>query len=67
MNADNDLPHTKGKFYPEVKSQTGLSLLRISCKRAQNDRIEFHLGLYHVNSYKKLNRQRNENISLRPK
>ena len=22
------------KFYPEVKSQTGLSLLRVSCKRA---------------------------------
>ena len=28
------LPHTEVKFYPEVKSQTGLSLLRISCKRA---------------------------------
>ena len=28
------LPHTEVKFYPEVKSQTGLSSLRISCKRA---------------------------------
>ena len=27
------LPHTKVKFYPEVKSQTGLSSLRVSCKR----------------------------------
>ena len=25
------------KFYPEVKSQTGLSSLRVSCKRALND------------------------------
>ena len=28
------LPHTEVKFYPEVKSQTGLSSLRVSCKRA---------------------------------
>ena len=28
------LPHTEVKFYPEVKSQTGLSSLRMSCKRA---------------------------------
>ena len=28
------LPHTEVKFYPEVKSQTGLSLLRVSCKCA---------------------------------
>ena len=28
------LPHTKVKFYPKVKSQTGLSSLRVSCKRA---------------------------------
>ena len=28
------LPHTKVRFYPEVKSQTGLSLLRVWCKRA---------------------------------
>ena len=27
------LPHTEVKFYPEVKSQTGLSSLRVSCKR----------------------------------
>ena len=29
------LPYTEVKFYPEVKSQTGLSSLRVSCKRAQ--------------------------------
>ena len=28
------LAHTEVKFYPEVKSQTGLSSLRLSCKRA---------------------------------
>ena len=28
------LPHTEVKFYPEVKSQTSLSSLRVSCKRA---------------------------------
>ena len=28
------LPHTEVKFYPEVKSQTGLSSLRVACKRA---------------------------------
>ena len=28
------LPHTKVKFYPEMKSQTGLSSLRVSCERA---------------------------------
>ena len=26
------LPDTEVKFYPEVKSQTGLSLFRVSCK-----------------------------------
>ena len=31
------LPHTEVKFYPEVKSQTGLSSLRVSCKRAVSD------------------------------
>ena len=28
---------------------------------------EFQFGLYHVNSYKRLTRHRNENISFRPK
>ena len=28
------LTHTEMKFYPEGKSQTGLSSLRVSCKRA---------------------------------
>ena len=30
------LTHTEVKFYPEVKSQTGLSSLRVSRKRALN-------------------------------
>ena len=30
------LPFTEVKFYPKVKSQTGLSSLRVSCKRALN-------------------------------
>ena len=30
------LPHTEVKFYPEVKSQSSLSSLRVSCKRALN-------------------------------
>ena len=29
MNVDNKLPHTEVKFYLEVKSQTGLSSLRV--------------------------------------
>ena len=29
------LPHTEVKFYPEVKSQTSLSSLRLSYKRAR--------------------------------
>ena len=28
------LPHTEVKFHPKVKSQTGLSSLRVSCKHA---------------------------------
>ena len=28
------LPHTEVRFYPGIKSQTGLSSLRVSCKRA---------------------------------
>ena len=28
------LPHTEVRFYPEMKSQTGLSSPRVSCKRA---------------------------------
>ena len=33
------LPYTEVKFYPEVKSQTGLSSLRVSCKRAHRKKI----------------------------
>ena len=36
------LPHTEVKFYPEVKSQTGLSSLRVSCKGALNLRARLH-------------------------
>ena len=32
--------HTEVKFYPKVKSQTGLTSLRVSCKRALNVRFE---------------------------
>ena len=32
------LPHTEVKFYPEVKSQTGLSSLQVSYKRALRER-----------------------------
>ena len=35
------LPHTEVKFYPEVKSQTGLSSLWVSCKRAD-------IALHHI-------------------
>ena len=28
------LPYTEVKFYPKMKSQTGLNSLRVSCKRA---------------------------------
>ena len=42
------LPHTKVKFYPEVKSQTGLSSLRVSCKRAlRNNRKWKHVPYIH--------------------
>ena len=34
------LPHTEVKFYPEVKSQTDLSSLWVSCKRAQKTKSE---------------------------
>ena len=29
-----NLPQTEVRFYPEGKSQTGLSSLRVSCKRS---------------------------------
>ena len=35
------LPHTEVKFYLEVKSQTGLSSLRVSCKRAQVNFLDY--------------------------
>ena len=34
VNANNEVTSTEVKFYPEVESQTGLSSLRVSCKRA---------------------------------
>ena len=33
------LPHTKVRFYPEVKSQIGLSSLLVSCNRALRDEM----------------------------
>ena len=38
------LPHTEVKFHPEVKFQTGLSSLRVSCKRALRCRRQHHRG-----------------------
>ena len=32
------LAHTEVKFYPEEKSQTGLSSLSVSCKRALSEK-----------------------------
>ena len=32
------LAHTEVKFYPEEKSQTGLSSLPVSCKRALSEK-----------------------------
>ena len=42
------LPYIKVKFYPKVKSQTGLSSLRVSCKRTH--RFSFTLVLHHCPS-----------------
>ena len=45
------LPHTEVKFYPEAKSQTGLSSLRVSCKQRalmftwkSHAVLKFHFG-----------------------
>ena len=49
------LPHTEVKFYPEMKSQTGLSSLRVSCKRAlrsvkqKSDKLSDNDCLYPLN------------------
>ena len=43
------LPYTKGKFYPQAKSQTGLNSLRVSCKRAVTSWLEVTIKiLYRV-------------------
>ena len=54
------LPYTKVKFYPELKSQTGLSSLRVSRKRALNVyvhwkklKLETIHGRIHRNKIKK--------------
>ena len=44
------LPQTEVKSYPEVKSQTGLSSLRVSCKRALIDIQLIHEHKSIVNS-----------------
>ena len=36
LSVSYDYAHTEVKFYPEVKSLTGLSSLRVSCKCARN-------------------------------
>ena len=48
MNADNEVTLIEVKFYPEVKSQTSLSSLQVSCKRALKQYFSFqpeHLTL----------------------
>ena len=42
------LPHTEVKFYPKAKSQTGLSLLRVSSKRALFDKRDKHNYVHFV-------------------
>ena len=44
------LPHAEVKFYPEVNSQTSLSSLRVSCKRALS--YILHVGRVNINYYK---------------
>ena len=39
------LPYIEVKFYPEVNSQTGLSSLRVSCKRAHRVKLILLLEL----------------------
>ena len=39
VNADNEVTSHRSEFYPEVKSQTGLSSLQISYKRALKEKI----------------------------
>ena len=53
------LPHTEVKFYTEVKSQTGLSSLGVSCKRARSEisnRSEFSMQTVNARSEIKLRR-----------
>ena len=45
------LPHTEVKFYPQAKSQTGLSSLRVSCKRAVNSRWNYSHQVFRDLSY----------------
>ena len=40
------LPHTEVKCYPEVKSQTGVSSLRVSCKHALT--FMLHHGIHGI-------------------
>ena len=42
------LPHAEVKFYPEVKSPTGLGSLRVSCKRDLSyERYNYANNLHH--------------------
>ena len=40
------LPYSEVKFYPDMKPQTGLSLLRVSCKRAVTKHNAFFFFFY---------------------
>ena len=51
-----NLPHTEVKFYPEVKSQTGLSSLRVSCKRTHRYRkTQFMFLIYNFHQFYSFN------------
>ena len=43
------LPHSEVKFYPDVKSQTGLSSLRVSCKLGLKQSRCWKKLMHHIN------------------
>ena len=47
------LPQTEVKFYPEVKSQTGLSSLRVSCKRPLKSESLYIFAMEHLRQREK--------------
>ena len=52
------LAHTEVKFYPEEKSQTGLSSLPVSCKRALSEKkgrvlkVALQVAIWELVAYK---------------